>query len=158
MSTAAKRIAISLAPSERDALQQRAHEAGEPIATTAGRLVRAALAEHGADLDTPPARRAGPPGTRTSKRRPAPATDTDGDPIAALRARYPHELRNLPKDPSSDNYIAEQIAALITVRARLDAAGPDADPYETFRFGYELRSFEAVLNTPGRTTLGRTKR
>jgi hypothetical protein len=148
MSTAAKRVAISLGIGERDALQQLAHEAGEPMATTAGRLVRAALADHGARLDAPPARRTGPPRPRGTKQRPAPVEPVDA--IDALRARYPHELRHLPADPSTDNYIAEQTDGLITLRARLDAAGPDADPYEIFRFGHELRGLAAFLQDRAR--------
>jgi hypothetical protein len=148
MSTAAKRVAISLAIGERDALQQLAHEAGEPIATIAGRLVRAALADRGAQLDPPPARRAGPARARSSKSRPAPADPADG--IDALRARYPHELRHLPADLDSDTYLAEQTAAFIAWRARLDAAGTDADPREALAFGYELDSFSARLQARAR--------
>lgn len=74
MSTATKRVAISLTVAERDELQQLAHDAGEPIATVAGRLVRAGLADHGAQLDTPPARRAGPP---RSSRTPAASAHTN---------------------------------------------------------------------------------
>jgi hypothetical protein len=147
MSAAAKRVAISLAIGERDALQQLAHEAGEPIATTAGRLVRAGLADHGAQLDTPPARRAGPP---RAKRRPAPAADAPADALDALRARYPRELRSLPDDLDGDAYLTEQTAAFIAWRARLDVAGPDADPREALAFGYELDSFAARLQDRAR--------
>jgi len=146
MSAAAKRIAISLGVGERDALQQLAHEAGEPIATTAGRLVRAGLADHGAQLDAPPARRAGPPRARSAKRS-APAAAGSLD---ALRARYPRELRHLPADVDDDAYLAEQTAAFIAWRARLDAAGTDADPREVLAFGYELGSFAARLQDRAR--------
>lgn len=150
MTTAAKRVAISLAHSERDALQQLAHEAGEPIATTAGRLLRAALADHGAQLDTPPARRAGPPRTRATKRQPAPAADAPADTIAALRARYPRELRHLPADLDADTYLAEQTTAFTTWRAHLDAAGTDADPREALAFAYELDTFATRLQDRAR--------
>jgi hypothetical protein len=146
MSTAAKRVAISLGVGERDELQQLAHEAGEPIATVAGRLVRAALADHGAQLDTPPARRAGPPRGRRTKRRQPPVAGT----LDALRARYPRELRHLPADLDGDAYLAEQTAAFIAWRARLDAAGTDADPREVLAFGYELDSFAARLQDRAR--------
>jgi hypothetical protein len=151
MSTAAKRIAISLTVAERDELQQLAHEAGEPIATVAGRLVRAALADHGAQLDTPPARRSGPPRGRGSKRRPASGADAPAGSIEALRARYPRELRHLPAALDADAFIAEQTAAFATWRALLDAAGPDADPREALAFGYELDSFAARLQDRART-------
>jgi hypothetical protein len=150
MSTAAKRIAISLGVGERDALQQLAHEAGEPIATTAGRLVRAGLADHGAQLDAPPARRAGPPRARGGKRRAAAAADAPAEAIDALRIRYPRELRYLPADLDGDAYLAEQIAAFIVWRVRLDAAGTDADPREVLAFGYELESFAARLQDRAR--------
>lgn len=150
MSAAPKRVAISLAPGERDALVQLAHEAGEAVATVAGRLVRAALADHGAQLDTPPARRAGPPRARSAKRCTAPAADVPADGIDALRARYPRELRHLPADVDGDAYLAEQTAAFIAWRARLDAAGTDADPREVLAFGYELDSFAARLQDRAR--------
>ncbi len=147
MNAAAKRVAISLAPSERDALRQLAHQAGEPLATTAGRLVRAALTDQGAQLDTMPAGRAGPPGAHTRKRTPPPES---AGAIARLRARYPVELRHLPADPSADTYIAEQTAALIAWRANLDAAGTDANPREILAFGHELRTFATVLQDRAR--------
>jgi hypothetical protein len=150
MSAAAKRIAISLTVAERDVLQQLAHEAGEPIATTAGRLVRAGLADHGAQLDSPPARRAGPPRARGAKRRAVPAADAPADAIDVLCARYPRELRHLPADLDGDAYLAEQTAAFIAWRARLDAAGTDADPREVLAFGYELDSFAARLQDRAR--------
>lgn len=149
MSTAAKRVAVSLSVAERDELQQLAHAAGEPIATVAGRLVRAGLADHGAQLDIPPARRAGPPRGRRGKR-PAPAADAPAGTLDALRARYPRELRHLPADLDSDAYLAEQTAAFITWRSRLDAAGTDADPREALAFGYELDSFAARLQDRAR--------
>lgn len=149
MTTAAKRVAISLTVAERDELQQLAHAAGEPIATVAGRLVRAALADHGAQLDTPPARRAGPPRGRRGKRAAAPAAASAGS-LDALRARYPRELRHLPANLDADTYLAEQTAAFIAWRGRLDAAGTDADPREVLAFGYELDSFATRLQDRAR--------
>jgi hypothetical protein len=147
MSTAAKRVAISLGVGERDALQQLAHEAGEPIATTASRLVRAALADLGTQLDAPPARRAGPP---RAKRRAAPVAGASASAINALRVRYPRELRHLPDDLERDIYLVEVIAAFVTWRARLDAAGTDADPREALAFAYELERFAARLRDRAR--------
>ena len=149
MSAAPKRVAISLGASERDELQRLAYEAGEPIATVAGRLVRAGLADHGAKLDIPPARRAGPPRGRRSKRG-APAADAPTGSLDALRARYPRELRHLLADLDGDAYLAEQTAAFITWRARLDLAGPDADPREALAFAYELDSFAHRLQDRAR--------
>jgi len=151
MSAAAKRVAISLSVAERDELQQLAHEAGEPIATVAGRLVSAGLADHGAPLDTPPARRAGPPRARGAKRRATPAAAAaPADTFEALRARYPRELRHLPADLDGDAYLAEQTAAFLAWRAHLDAAGTDADPREVLAFGYELDSFATRLQDRAR--------
>ena len=107
MSTAAKRVAISLTIAERDELQQLAHEAGEAIATVAGTL-------------------------------------------DALRTRYPHELRHLPANLDTDTYLAEQTAALVAWRGRLDAASTDADPREVLAFGYELRTFAVLLQDRAR--------
>lgn len=133
---ATPRVAITLAPGEHDALRQLAHHAGEPIATTAGRLLRAGLLDHGAALDAPPARRAGPrpPGAARRPRAPQPA-----DAIDALRARYPADLRHAPADLQADPLAAEHLAALAAWRADLDAAGTDANPRETLAFTDELR-------------------
>jgi len=147
VSASPKRVAVSLTDRERDELQQLAQQAGEPTATTAGRLLRAALTDHGAKLDAPPAGRTGPPRRRTT-RRPA-ATDL-GDAIEALRARYPVELRHLPAPLDADAFLAEQTAALITWRTLLDAAGEEADPRDELRFGYELRTFAIYLQERAR--------
>jgi hypothetical protein len=148
MSTAPKRVAISLGVGERDALQELAHEAGEPVATTAGRLVRAALADHGARLDTPPARRAGPPRPRGPKRRPAPAA-APAEAIDALRARYPRELRHLPDNLDDDTFLSEQTAALTAWRTALDNT-PDPDPRAELAFGHELRTVATWLQERAR--------
>lgn len=146
MSASPKRVAISLTNRERDELAQLAYQAGEPVATTAGRLIRAALSDHGAKLDTPPAGRTGPPPRRRPARRPAEPADA----IEALRARYPLELRHLPAALDADAFLAEQTAALITWRATLDAAGDEADPRDELRFGYELRTFALFLQDRAR--------
>jgi hypothetical protein len=144
--SAPKRVAISLAPGERDVLVQLAHEAGEAVATVAGRLVRAGLADHGAQLDTPPARRAGP--TRARRRRP-PATVPAAQAIDRLRERYPTDLRHAPADLSTDTLIAEQLAALAAWREDLDAAS-EPNPRELLAFGHELRTIGAWLQDRAR--------
>lgn len=148
MSASTKRVAVSLTHRERDELAQLAHQAGEPIATTAGRLIRTALSAHGAKLDTPPAGRAGPPPRSRAARRPPPAEPAEA--IDRLRSRYPIELRHLPAALDADAFLAEQTTALITWRATLDAAGPDADPRDELRFGYELRTFALFLQDRAR--------
>jgi hypothetical protein len=148
MTLAAKRVAISLAPSERDALAQLAHQAGEPIATTAGRLVRAALADHGAQLDAPPARRAGPPRARGAKRSTAIAV-APAEAIDVLRARYPHELRPLRNDLDGDSLVAEQLTALAAWRDALDHTD-DPDPRAELAFGHELRTVATWLKDRAR--------
>jgi hypothetical protein len=146
MSPRPGRVAISLAPGERDALARVAHEVGEPISTTAGRLLRAALADHGAQLDAPPARRSGP--TRTRRPKP-PASVPAAEAIERLRKRYPVDLRHAPADLSADTHIAEQLAALAAWREDLDSA-TEANPRELLAFGHELRSAAAWLQDRAR--------
>lgn len=146
MSRRPGRVAISLAPGERDALARGAHDAGEPISTYAGRLVRAALAGDGAQLDPPPARRAGP--TRATRRR-APATFPAAQAIDRLRERYPTDLRNAPADLDADPLVAEQLAALAAWREDLDSA-TEPNPREVLAFGHELRTTAAWLQDRAR--------
>lgn len=146
MSRRPARIAISVAPGERDALTRAAHAAGEPIATYAGRLVRAALAADGAALDPPPAGRAGPDRARPTRRRPStPAADA----VERLRERYPADLRHAPDDPSTDTLVAEQLVALAAWRDDLDTA-TEPNPREILAFGHELRTITAWLQDRAR--------
>jgi len=141
------RIAIVLEAGERDALRQLAAEHGEPASTTAARLVRSALAERGARLEA--ARRR--VRRRTEQRaEPSwlPPTARAGA-IAALRDRYPAELRHLPADPLHDAIIAEPLSALTVWRDQLDD-GAHADPRMEIAFAHELRSFAAWLQTQAR--------
>jgi hypothetical protein len=141
------RIAISLAPGERDALAQLAHETAEPIATTAGRLLRAGLVDHGAQLDTPPARRAGPPRARTTKH--PPGAIAPGEASETLRARYPRELRHLPNNLDAHRLIAEQLTALAAWRHALDHT-ENPDPRAELAFGHELRTVATWLKDRAR--------
>jgi hypothetical protein len=145
---ATPRVAITLAPGERDALRQLAHQRGEAPATTAGRLVRAALLDHGAHLDDAPARRTGPPGPRATARRPARSVPAGA--IEALRARYPVELRHAPADPAADALVNETLTALARWRADLDTAGDEANPRETLYFCEELRRAASWLQDRAR--------
>lgn len=146
MSRRPARVAISVAPGERDALTRAAQQAGEPISTYAGRLVRAALAADGAQLDPPPARRAGPDHRprRARTRASMPATDA----IERLRERYPADLRHAPANPHTDTVIAEQLAALAAWRDALDTTEPN--PREILAFGHELRTISAWLQDRAR--------
>ncbi len=145
MSATTKRITISLAHGEHDALAQHAHTAREPIATVAGRLIRAALLDGGADLDTPPARRAGP--TRARRAKPAAAPPPGAEAIKRLQARYPAELRHTPTQP--DAFVAEQLTALATWRDQLDTT-QNPDPRAELAFGHELRTIAAWLQDRAR--------
>lgn len=147
MSPRPGRVAVSLAPGERDALARVAHDAGEPIATTAGRLLRAALADHGAQLDAPPARRSGP--TRARRERKAPASGSAAEAIERLRKRYPADLRHAPADLDADTHTAEQLAALAAWRDELDAA-TEPNQREILAFGHELRTTAAWLQDRAR--------
>jgi hypothetical protein len=145
------RIAIPLTPGERDALRQLAAAGCEPEARVAGRLLRAALADHGAALDAAPRHRVG---TRSA----APVEHGDAawlppsiraDGMVALRERYPAELRHLPADLSADPLVGEQLAALTVWRERLDDGQHD-DPRMELAFAHELRDFGAWLQTRAR--------
>jgi hypothetical protein len=141
------RIAIVLAPGERDALHQLAAQHDEPASTTAARLVRSALAERGARLEA--ARRGA---RRRTEQGAEPAwlpPTARADAITALRDRYPAELRHLPADPLHDPIIAEPLAALTVWRDQLDD-GAHADPRMEIAFAHELRSFAAWLQTQAR--------
>jgi hypothetical protein len=140
------RVAVSVAPGEKDALARIAHEAGEPIATTAGRLLRAALADHGAQLDAPPARRSGPTRTRRAK---APATAPAAEAIERLRERYPHDLRHAPADLTADNLMADTLRWLADWRERLDT-NDDPDPREGLAFVHEMLRAAATLQDRAR--------
>jgi len=146
MSPRPGRVAVSLAPGERDALARVAHDADEPIATTAGRLLRAALADHGALLDAPPARRSGPTRARRAK---AAASVPAADAIERLRKRYPADLRHAPAALDADNHTAEQLAALAAWRDDLDSAA-EPNPREILAFGHELRTTAAWLQDRAR--------
>lgn len=146
MSPRPGRVAVSLAPGERDALARVAHDVGEPISTTAGRLLRAALADHGAQLDAPPARRSGPSRARRTK---APASAPISDAIERLRKRYPADLRHAPADLAADTHTAEQLAALAAWRDDLDSA-TEPNPREILAFGHELRTTAAWLQDRAR--------
>jgi lysophospholipase L1-like esterase len=141
------RVAIVLAPGERDALQQLAAEHGEPVSTTAARLVRSVLAERGARLEA--ARRVARRRLDAGAEPPWLPPAARADAIAALRDRYPAELRHLPADPLNDPIIAEPLAALTVWRDQLDD-GIHADPRMEIAFAHELRSFAAWLQTQAR--------
>lgn len=146
MSRRPDRVAISVAPGERDALARAAHQAGEPIATYAGRIIRAALTADGARLDPPPARRAGPDRPRRTRR---PASTPAAAAIERLRERYPTDLRHAPADPTTDTLVAEQLAALAAWRDDLDTA-TEPNPREILAFGHELRTIRAWLQDRAR--------
>lgn len=151
-----RRVAITLAPSERDALQQLAHRAREPEATTAARLLRAALVDHGAALDAAVRQRTTPHnGTRPTSDDGASAAwlppSRRAVAIEALRDRYPHELRHLRADALADPAVAEQLAALTVWREQLDD-GTHVDPRMELAFAHELRSLANWLQTNARRT------
>jgi hypothetical protein len=146
VSTKVPRIAITLSPSERDALRELAHDHAEPLATTAGRLLRAALADHGAQLETPPARRTGPPARRRPRR--APAASAPAEAIDTLLRRYPHDFQWLP-DLDGDPLAAEQLAALAAWRHQLDEHPPE-DPRMELAFGHAARDLGRWLQERSR--------
>ena len=141
-----ERVAVSLSRGERDALRELAARRGEPEATSAARLVRAGLADAGAALDAPPARRRGPQALHPPERAAADEQAPSWLPpsrcaaaIAALRERYQFELRGLPAELTGDRLLAERLAALSAWRDELDA-GLHRDPRMELAFGAELVS------------------
>ncbi|MDW5595106.1 hypothetical protein VSS74_12205 [Conexibacter stalactiti] len=147
-----RRVAITLKPSERDALAALAHRAREPEATTAARLLRAALIDHGAALDAAVRQRNAPPAVAEADAGSGAAwlpPSRRAVAIEALRDRYPHELKHLRGDPLADTHIAEQAAALSLWREQIDN-GNHADPRMELAFSHELRTFANWLQTNAR--------
>jgi hypothetical protein len=151
--TRPRRVQVTLNDSERDALAALAQRAHEPEATTAARLLRAALIDHGHTLDAAVRKRTTPTDTAKAD------TSDSGAPwlpparralaIEALRTRYPHELRHLRTDALTDPHISEQAAALSFWRQQLDD-GVHTDPRMEFAFAHELRTFATWLQTAAR--------
>ncbi len=152
MPTAAKRIAIVLSASERDALEQLARAQGEPLARVAARGVRSFLSGQVAGLDTTPARR--PPRPRGSSVATPPwlplGRGTESwwterlDVVSRLQRRYPAELAALPDSWRRDALIAEQLLALATWRDQLDAGVHD--PRMELAFASALLAFARQLD------------
>lgn len=148
-----RRIAVSLSDGERQALAELARRRSEPAATTAARLVRAGLADAGAILDTPPARRRSAQAPDARTRAPAwlpPASRAAA--VAALRERYPLEFRSAPDDLVTDRLVAERLAALSVLRDELDA-GLRRDPREELAFSAEIAALARWLEERGRRRL-----
>lgn len=137
-----RRVPVSLSAGEHETLGTLAAERREGLATTAGRLLRDALADAGAALDAPPQRRGG--------RRPARSAALSGAlwlpaqqraaAILALRERYPHDLRAIADGYQHDRLIAESLAAFSVWRDELDA-GLHRDPRLEIAFGEALMRF-----------------
>ncbi|MDW5597317.1 hypothetical protein VSS74_23420 [Conexibacter stalactiti] len=148
-----RRVAITLRDSERDALAMLAQRAREPEATTAARLIRAALIDNGASLDAAVRRRTA-----------APNSSGDPDPdgaagwlpparraaaIEELRERYPDELRYLRAGTLELPLVAEQAAALSVWREEIDA-GKHLDPRMELAFANALEHFANRVQTHAR--------
>jgi hypothetical protein len=139
-------------------LEQRAQEAGEPLASTASGLLRAVLQ----DGETKPARpvRNPRPGPRSRPGSPVPgapwiASDEDPDwhkntwgAIVALHRRYPRVLAKLEHDWHEYPERAETLAALAIWRANIDTSAED--PREELAFHNALQQLARTLDqTPG---------
>jgi hypothetical protein len=148
-----RRVAITLRDSERDALAMLAQRAREPEATTAARLIRAALIDNGATLDAAVrSRSAGPrgsggPGPDGAAGWLPPARRAAS--IEELRDRYPDELRYLRAATLELPLVAEQAAALSVWREELDT-GKHADPRMELAFANALEHFANRLQTHAR--------
>ena len=140
-----ERVAISLSRGEREALRELAVRRSEPEATTAARLVRAGLADAGAQLDPPPKRRRGPARSPTEgaaggsgARAVAWLPTTSCAPaVAQLSERYPLDLRDAVMPDAADRAAAERLAALSVWRDQLDA-GAHTNPRVELMFSDEL--------------------
>lgn len=150
-----KRLTIRLPDPAHETLEQRATEAGEPLASMAAGLLRTAI-----DDDVNPARRL--PSERPTTRRP---TATSGPPwlpaegdkewgpnmwaaIVALHKRYPGALAKLEHDWHERRERAETLAALAIWRANIDAAAED--PREELAFHNAIQQLARILDqTPG---------
>jgi hypothetical protein len=140
------------------ALQQRAQQAGEPLASTASGLLRTVLK----DSETATSRRVrlrtrptAPPQTVGTG---APWIASDDDPawhqnmwgaIVALHERYPRALAKLEHDWYEHPERVETLAALATWRANIDSSAED--PREELAFHNALQQHTRLLDqTPGR--------
>jgi len=141
---------VTLRDSELDALATLAAERRQPEATAAAELVRAGLLDRGATLAAVVRRRtASAPDSRDRRGESAAGwlpPERRAAAIAALRDRYPHELRYLRGDALLDPATAEQAAALSFLREQIDDGRYD-DPRIELLFGHELRVFSNWLQT-----------
>jgi hypothetical protein len=152
---AVKRLMIRLPDPAHAALEQRALQAGEPLASTAAGLLRTVLVDGD---ETKPARRVRSPrpGPRSRSAGAAPgapwiASDDDPDwhrntwgAIVALHKRYPRALAKLKHDWHEHPDRAETLAALAVWRANIDAAGED--PREELAFHNALQQLSRILD------------
>lgn len=139
------------------ALEQRAQQAGEPLASTAAGLLRTVLE----DSEMATSRRARLRTRPTSPPRAtgagAPWIAPEDDPawhqdtwgaIVALHDRYPRALAKLEHDWYEHPERVETLAALATWRANIDSSAED--PREELAFHNALQQLARILDqTPG---------
>lgn len=153
MPTAAKRIAIVLSASERDALAQLARAQSEPLARVAARAVRSFLSSQADGLGAAPARRqprplgsspAMPPWLPRERELESWWTE-HVEVVGRMQRRYPAELAALSAAWRDDALIAEQLLALATWRDQLDTGVHD-DPRMELAFASALLAFARQLD------------
>jgi hypothetical protein len=139
-------------------LEQRAQEAGEPLASTAAGLLRTVLQEGDMGATARRARLRTRPTTRSAATAPgapwiAPGDDPDWHKntwgaIVALHKRYPRALARLEHDWYEHPEREETLAALATWRANIDTSAED--PREELAFHNALQQLARLLDqTPG---------
>jgi hypothetical protein len=154
-----KRLMIRLPDPAHAALQARAQQAGEPLASIAAGLLRTALEDTEAATSRRARLRTRPTGPPRAIGAGAPwlAPGTEDDRqwhqdmwglILALHERYPRALAKLEHDWYEQPEQAETLAALATWRANIDSSAED--PREELAFHNALQQLARVLDqTPG---------
>ncbi len=152
-----RRISIRLPDPALALLEQRAQAQGEPVASSASNLLRAALENGiadsgGAGLRAKPSRSPTRPPGRPLSGAPWIAPENDSDwhermrgAIVALYERYPRVLARLEHDWHEHAERVETLAALAVWRANIDAAAED--PREELAFQAAVLQLGRVLDS-----------
>jgi hypothetical protein len=152
-----KRLMIRLPDPAHAALQARAQQAGEPLASTASGLLRTVLEDNETTTSRRARLRTRPASPPRAKGAGAPWIAPEDDPdwhtnmwgmIVALYERYPRALAKLEHDWYEHPERVETLAALAYWRANIDTSAED--PREELAFHNALQQLARILDqTPG---------
>lgn len=133
-----RKLQLTLPQPIADTLLRLAEDADQPPGRLARQLLENAIARHADgehDRTPPPARKPRRPLESAGETGPPPWIEPPGtDPgwrslawgaVAALQARYPHELANIPADWWQHNHHLERLTALAHWREQLDNTATD---------------------------------